>query len=111
MAKKKAQQLQVPGTERETIPEIDGAAKDYADLVSRRVGLQAKEKEAKDALLALMKGKNLTIYRFDTEDGDTMEVTLKPTDVKLRVRKVDPDSTPGSSVDGESVDDGNGSDN
>jgi hypothetical protein len=114
MARKKsgpaAVQTQVPGTERHSIEKIDEAAVEYVTHRDARMAAAELEKAAKKRLHAqveahkdeLTKRENgEVVYRFEPADGSTLEVLLKPVNVKLTVRKVDPESMPGSSGDEE----------
>lgn len=101
-------QTQIAGTERVSIEKIDEAALEYVTYRDERMAAAEQEKAAKKRLHAQIDAhkEELTtretgevVYRFDPPDGSTLEVMLKPVNVKLTVRKVDPDSTPGSSGD------------
>jgi hypothetical protein len=88
-AKKKPQQLRVPGTERPNrIPELDAAAEEFR--VARNTWQEAgKVMQAKKAVLKdQVKKHGLTAsYFYDDEEGDTEEV--KPTvEEDVKVNKV-----------------------
>lgn len=61
-------QSEIPGTERETDPEIDAAAQDVYELTQQRIELQKKEAAARDVLLDRMKSKGIEHYAYI--DGD-----------------------------------------
>lgn len=63
---KRTKQLEVPGTERKVIKEIDEAAELFLD--KREVLKRAKKKhdEAEVALIAVCKKHGLTVYRDDS---------------------------------------------
>jgi hypothetical protein len=90
MARKK--QTEVPGTERESDPEIDAAAADVYELTAERLDIQEREKGARAKLLDLMTKKNLEIYvyedgeeRYDVRRKETIKVSVK----KAKNRKAD----------------------
>lgn len=81
MAKKK--QLEIPGTERPKIKEIDDAADDYADTVERRKALQEQEVLKREMLLLAMHRHELTSYRYDDRI-----VILSPLKEKVKVASI-----------------------
>lgn len=104
----RAQQLPVPGTERQSNDQIDAAAMEYVTHRDERMAAAEREKAAKKVLRKLIdthkdeltkRDTGEIVYRFESAEGNTLEVLLKPVDVKLTVRKVDPESSPGSSGD------------
>ena len=93
-------QSQIPGTERNAIPELDEKAEAYRQTVSARLKLQAKEKEQKALLLVELeqqaKAGNLTVdpeadddvlhdvYLYEGEDGERYRIRVKKSaDVKV----------------------------
>lgn len=55
---------------------IDGTAAKYT-MIHIRCDVDAKNKELKDAILALKKGQNVTVYGTIKEVGDIMGYSLK----------------------------------
>ena len=55
---------------------IDGTAAKYT-MIHIRCDVDAKDKELKDAILALKKGQNVTVYGTIKEVGDIMGYSLK----------------------------------
>lgn len=55
---------------------IDGTAAQYS-MIHIRCDVDAKNKELKDAILALKKGQNVTVYGTIKEVGDIMGYSLK----------------------------------
>lgn len=85
MAKK---QLDIPGTERETIKAIETAADEYQDLKEKRAKLLSKEIAAKAKLHELMKKHEKKTYRC--VDNDLL-VELVVTEEKVKVKHVETD--------------------
>lgn len=81
-------QLQVPGTERPTVKEIDDAAEAYVEQRDKRMKLSEKEKAAKDALIGAMKKHALTIYRDDSH-SPPLVVYLTTGEDKVKVEAAD----------------------
>ncbi|MBA2718913.1 MAG: hypothetical protein H0U52_06700 [Chloroflexi bacterium] len=85
---KRAEQTQIPGTERVCIAEVERAAIDYRSIRDERMDLTKKETSLRDALLAVMGGHGLEIYKY--VDGENEEITVEvKTKSKVRVRKSD----------------------
>lgn len=82
MARKK-RQLQIVGTERKTISEIDEAAEAYREVRDQRMALTKQEGEKQAALVEVLKKHKVTEYKFDDDDGDELTVIL---DVKEKAR-------------------------
>lgn len=79
--RRRPKQLNIPGTEPPSVPEIEEAADEYRSRRDRRMAAGEDETEAADRLLALMKEHGLQVYTFD---GYT--VTMKRLD-KVQVRR------------------------
>ncbi len=87
MATRKKKQTEVPGTERESIPEVDAAAADVYELTRERLDIQEKEKNARAKLMDLMKKHKLTSVGYVYEDGEERyDVQFKETE-KVSVKK------------------------
>ncbi len=83
MTRKK--QAEIPGTERESDPELDAAAADVYEICAERLESQEREKAARTKLLDLMKAKHIVVYVY--EDGeDRFDVTRQETE-KVSVKK------------------------
>jgi hypothetical protein len=80
-------QLQVPGTERDHIAEVDTAAESYIEARDERMDLTEKESEAKEALLSVMKKHRLDVYR-DENVVPPLVVTLIPGSDDVKVKRV-----------------------
>lgn len=76
MAKK---QLEIVGTERPSNKEVDLAAEEYVEQRNKRMKLTEKEKDAKTALIAVMKKHKLNVYRDESADPP-LTVTLETKD-------------------------------
>ena len=61
-------QLEIAGTERPTIEEVDAAAESYVEQRDKRMHLSEKEKAAKTALIEVMKKHKLSVYRDMSAD-------------------------------------------
>lgn len=84
MATRKKTQTEVPGTERESDPELDSAAADVYELTAKRQKAHDREKGARGRLLELMKAKKVKTYvyedgeeRYDVEHLETEKVSVK----------------------------------
>lgn len=76
-------QLDIPGTERQTIKEIDDAAEAYVDARDARMKKTEKEHEAKDALIAAMKAHNTLVYRDESVDPPLVVTLVDKSTVKV----------------------------
>ena len=81
-------QTQIPGTERETIKEVNAAAEEYVEARDERMGLTEREVQAKQHLLEVMKENKLTIYRDDNATPPLL-VTITPGEDKIKVSRVE----------------------
>lgn len=86
MAKKK--QLEIAGTEPQSIPVIEEAAEEYRRLVTDRLALQKKEKPAKQNLVSVMKlhGRSSHTY-FDSDNVERRIVITENTKASVRAVK------------------------
>ncbi len=80
-------QLAIAGTERKAIKEVNDAAEQYVEQRDKRMKLTEKEKEAKDALIAVMKKHGLAVYR-DDDATPPLTVVLSSSD-QVKVSKVE----------------------
>ena len=86
-----ARQGELPGTERKRIEEVETAAEAYVRVRDRRMKLSKSEKEAKDALIAVMRKHHLDVYK-DTEATPPLVVRVSQTDnVKVEAVASDDD--------------------
>lgn len=83
-------QAQIPGTETKKIKELDAAAESYVEQRDKRMKLTDKEKEAKAALVTVMKKHGLTVYK-DEDASPPLIVTLTAGDDKVKVTQADGD--------------------
>jgi hypothetical protein len=79
-------QMKIPGTEQETIKEIDSAAEAYIDVRDKRINLTDRESEAKEALIGVMKKHKVEVYR-DENAVPPLVVTLIPGEDKVKVSR------------------------
>lgn len=82
--------------EKPTIKEIDAAAELFFDLGKKRKALAAQEKEAGEALCAVMRKHKVMSYRDDTS---SLVVTRMPGAEKVRVAQVDNEEDDDESAD------------
>jgi hypothetical protein len=85
--KPEPKQLQVPGTERKAIPELEEAAENFRLLRNERMQLTEKETAAQAELVAKMKAHNQTVYRYVDDKGNDQKVVLSEVS-KAKVAKV-----------------------
>lgn len=84
-------QTEVPGTERESIEEIDEAAIAYRETRDARMKLTKKEAETLATLAAVLEKhgiKDPKTYTYEDTDGEMRVVSASPTKIKIRVRKL-----------------------
>ena len=85
---KRAEQLNVPGTERVTIVEVEIAAKAYRSILMERLDLTALETERRAELIRVMQEHKVEVYKYDDDEG--VELTVKlDTKTKVKVRRAD----------------------
>lgn len=77
-------QKMIEGTEPPCYPAIDEAAGEYVEARDARMEMTKAEKEKHDALLKAMTDNGLTEYKYDGK-----VVLVKPTKIKVKVRKLD----------------------
>jgi hypothetical protein len=87
MAKK---QLKIPGTEGETIKELNDAAEAYVTERDKRMKLTEKEVAAKDTLINVMKNHKLSVYKDDDADPPLI-ITLTAGKDQLKVTREESD--------------------
>lgn len=80
-----AKQTQIPGTERQTIPEIEENAALLHEIVQRRLSIQKQEKEQHAKLLEQMKAHGVDVHIYVADNGKEMKVKVK-TEQKVSVR-------------------------
>jgi hypothetical protein len=88
--RKKPVQLQVPGTERTEVPEIEEAAERYREARDERAEMSKTEARLKLELLSLMRAHKLTLYRYTDGEGEEREVAARE-DPKVKLRRVETD--------------------
>lgn len=79
----RAEQTQIPGTERKTIPAVESAAKAYRAARDERMDKTKVEVAKRDILVGVMKENKIELYKFDGPDGEEISVEL---DVKEKVK-------------------------
>lgn len=82
--KTKAEQLQVPGTERKSDPVIEAAASALRETRSQRMALQQTEAEESDALCAAMQAAGVKVFKFALDDEELTVTLDSKTKVKIR---------------------------
>lgn len=84
MAKK---QMQIPGTERKVIDEVEQAAEAYREVRDERCELSRREKQKKLELLAVMKAHKVKRYKYDDENGEEILVALDEREPEVKVQR------------------------
>lgn len=79
-------QMQIPGTERKEIPDVEKAAEAYREVRDERAELSKREAQKKLELLAVMRANKVTIYRYHDGNGEELEAIIDD-EPKVRVRK------------------------
>ncbi len=77
-------QLEIAGTERVKNQEVEAAAEGYVDQRNKRMKLSKKEKEAKQALIAVMNKHKLSVYRDDTQNPPVIVTLSSKDDVRVQ---------------------------
>jgi len=99
-------QLQIKGTERKSVPEVEEAAEAYREVRDERMELTRKEKLKKFELLAVMKAHKIKKYKYDDDSGEELLVELSEKEPDVSVKKtgdvVDDDSDVSPSSNGHS---------
>ncbi len=85
MARAKAKQTEIPGTERKGVPELEELAAPYAEALYDRMELQQQEKAMRSQLLARMVHMGHTDYVY-TDGTYTYEFHVKPSS-KLETKR------------------------
>jgi hypothetical protein len=80
-------QLEIAGTERKRIKEVDDAMESYVDARDERMALTEKEVDALAALATVMKKHKLNVYRDDNADPPLV-VEVTPGEDKIKVKRV-----------------------
>lgn len=81
--KVRAKQMEIPGTERPKIEEVEATAEEYTSLRDRRMAVLKEEVTAKTKLLDAMHKYGLTIYRYDDRI-----VEVQPAKEKVKVKSI-----------------------
>lgn len=82
-------QLEVPGTERETIPELEDVGQAYVKVLYKRMELGKKELELKAQLHERMRQLDQLVYVLYDKDDNGFKVSRKPGEEKLAVERLD----------------------
>jgi len=85
-------QLEIAGTERPRIKEIDDAAEAYQDAKKKRMKLTEQEVDAKKALGAVMRKNKVEVYRDDNASPPLL-VVLTPGEDKIKVTEVEEEAS------------------
>ena len=83
----KKRQMQIPGTERKSVPEVEQAAESYREVRDERCELSKREKQKKLELLAVMKAHKVKKYKYDDENGEEIMVSLDDRDPEVNVKR------------------------
>lgn len=94
-APKRPKQLEIPGAERPSIPDLDDAMEVYQDIKGRRCALTAKETEAKQNMVAIAKANTVQIGK-DVNGvlkykSDHLVLVIAPKDETVSVKPVSDD--------------------
>jgi hypothetical protein len=80
-------QMNIPGTERKSVPEVEKAAEAYREVRDERAELSKRERQKKLELLAVMRANKVTKYKYDDEHGEEILVSLDERDPEISVKK------------------------
>lgn len=83
----KRKQMQIPGTERKQVPEVEQAAESYREVRDERCELSRREKQKKLELLAVMKAHKVKKYKYDDENGEEILISLDEREPEVTVKK------------------------
>lgn len=79
-------QMNIPGTERTAIPDVEVAAEELREVSLEHNELGKKKTAKKAELLALLKAHKLKLYRYHDEDGEEIELRVDD-EPKVKLRK------------------------
>ena len=83
-------QLDIPGTERKRIDELDTAAEAYRTARNTRQAQTKVEKAKKQELLAVARKHGVKVYVYESEDGEELEVEYTAeTKENVKVKKLE----------------------
>jgi hypothetical protein len=82
----KRRQLQIAGTERTEVPEVEQAAEAYREVRDERSAMSKKEAQKKAELLAVMRAHKLKLYRYHDGNGEELEARIED-EPTVKVRK------------------------
>ncbi len=83
----KRKQMQIPGTERKTVAEVEAAAEAYREVRDERCELSKRERQKKLELLEVMKANKVKKYKYDDEHGEEIMVSLDDREPDVSVKK------------------------
>jgi hypothetical protein len=86
MARAQKRQTEIPGVEREVIPDIEELAAPYTDALYRRQELQEEENQLREQLGARMDA--LGLERYVYHDGEASYVITRDAVMKVKVKRV-----------------------
>jgi hypothetical protein len=83
-------QLEIAGTERKRIPELDEAAEAYRTARNTRQEKTKIEKAKKQELMAAARKHGVKVYVYESEDGEELELEYTAeTKENVKVKKVE----------------------
>lgn len=99
--KGRAKQTEIPGTERERIPEIETIAEEYATVRDQWQQLGKQLETLKTRLHDAMRRNKIKIYPLDSDEYERVEIVQGEEDVKVRRKKGRPAKAVGDDSDGD----------
>lgn len=101
MAKRRPRQTQIPGTERETVPELEEIAEPYVQELYTALDAQAAAKDLRAQLLERMRQMKLKNYVHSDGEYDYEFEAESTTKLKTKRRRVGSDDEGVPAVEGE----------
>lgn len=86
MTKKKLRQMQIPGTERTEIPEVEKAAEALREAIADKIEAAHKAAQKQRDLIAAMVAAKVKVYRYHDEHGEEIEARIED-EPKAKVKK------------------------
>ncbi len=81
-------QMQIPGTQRKEVPEVEKAGEAFREVRDERRALKDREKQKKIELIAVMQAHKVKVYKWrDDETGDEIRVEISEGETKVKLAK------------------------
>lgn len=94
-------QLEIAGTQRKEVPEVEKAGEAFREVRDERRALKDRETQKKLELISVMRLHKVKVYKYKDQGGDEIRVELGDGDPKIKLKKTaeaerEPDAVPRS---------------